>query len=194
MKNLTTKLRKGAAEKLAGLRKFYLLLLALPFVASSCYIEYEEPYGYDGRAGDAYLAIDWDYEMPTYLDVGNNDIPHHFDWGRYYIAYPGLYELYYEGEYWDGYAMAWYAYEVKYEIWRNYGSSGGPGYDGNDGADSRFTLVLSPYGCFKNRWNKSQGETNYEVLSESEDEIVVEQTEEEYSMKITYKKVPRRES
>ena len=194
MKNLTFDPKERTFRIRPRISKIYLLLLALPLAVSSCYIEVEEPYGYDGRPGNCYLALEWEYDSPSYLDAGTSDIPYQFDWGRNYYTRPGLYQLYYEGEYWDGYGMAWYAWEIDYEIWRNYGTQGGPGYNGMDGTDSFLTIILSPYGPYTNRWNKSLDSEKYEVLSETEEEIVVQQTEEEYSIKITYKKVPKRTS
>lgn len=195
MKNLIRKFRISASAARARFSKLYLILFALPLAVSSCYIEVDPaPMGYDGRPGNAYLSLEWEYEKPLYLDAGTSDIPYHFDWGRDYLTRPGYYELYYEGEFWDGYGMAWYAWEIEYEIWRNYGTEGGPGYNGYDGANSYLTIILSPYGPYTNRLNKSLDESKYKVLSETEDQIVVEQTEEEFSIKITYKKVPRRAS
>ncbi len=194
MKKLTLQIRSLSPFLYSISRKFYLLL-AFPLLLSSCYIEVDsEPIGYDGRPGDAYLSLEWEYSQPLYLDAGTSDIPAHFYYGEFYLTRPGWYELYYDGEYWDGYGMAWYAWEIEYEIWRNYGTQGGPGYNGVDGRDSYLTIILSPFGPFTDRWHKSLTTSTYKTIEESEDRIVVEQSTEEYSMKITYKKVPKRTS
>ncbi|MEA3444913.1 MAG: hypothetical protein U9R19_09350 [Bacteroidota bacterium] len=195
MKNLTRKIESISPFSFLKFRKVYLLLLALPLAFSSCYIEKDQPaIGYDGRPGEAYLSLEWEYQEPLYLDAGTSDIPAYFNYGQFYITRPGWYELYYEGEYWNGYGMAWYAWEIEYEIWRNYGSPGGPGYNGRDGADSYLTIILSPYGPFTDRWHKSLSSNNYKALEQSKNRIVVEQIGEEFGIKITYKKVVARQS
>ena len=170
----------------------YLFILAITLVSfSSCYIDINEPV-YDGRPGDAYIELEWDYSPPDYLDAGTSDIPTHFEYGRYYLTRPGWYNLYYEGEFWDGYDLAYYAWELDYEIWRNPGTYGHSGHDGVDGLDSYLTIVLSPYGPYTYRLNKSTGASLYKIIEERDNVIVVEQTSEEFTIRITYRKVDKR--
>lgn len=187
-----TKLERKSRKSLTKLSRYFLIVMFFPFILNSCYIEIVET-GYDGRPGDAYISLDWDYSSPDYLDAGTSDIPIHFEYGRDYLTYPGYYELYYEGEFWDGYDIAFYAWEIEYEIWRNEGTSGYPnGVDGFDGLDSYLTIILSPYGPFSYRLNKSTENSIYSFIEETEDKIIVEQSSEEYSIRITYKKVVKK--
>ena len=173
-------------------KPFLILLISLPIFFSSCYVEYNNV-GYDGLPGDAYLSLEWEYVMPTYLDAGTSDIPQFFEWGKYYLARPGYYNLYYEGEFWDGYDIAYYAWEIDYEIWRNPGTSGHPGgINGIDGADTYLTLVLSPYGPYEDGGFKSIPLAGYSKISDSNNKIVVEQKGDGFSMRVTYTKVKRR--
>ncbi len=166
--------------------KTLIFFIALtPFILSSCYVET----GYDGRPGDAYLSLQWETDAPSYLDAGTSDIPAHFEYGRFYYAQPGFYNLYYEGEMWDGYGMAYYGWDIDYEIWRNAGSQGGPGYNGYDGQDTHLTIILSPYGPFTDRWNKSASiDKNFEIIESGDDKVVIESVASEYGIRITYKK------
>ncbi|MBT6686977.1 MAG: hypothetical protein HN704_03230 [Bacteroidetes bacterium] len=151
--------------------------------------------GRDGRPGEAYISLDWEYDQPSYIDAGTYAIPEVFVWGRNYHAQSGYYDLYYEGSFWDGFALNLYAWEVGYEIWRNPGQEGAPGYiDGKDGPDSYLSIYCSPYGPYFDRFNKSSDATSkYKLIEATESEIVVQQNEESFSMKITYKKVEPRE-
>ena len=186
MKKLASTLREKKSLSLTRL----LTLIVSILIFSSCYIETNHV-GFDGRPGDAYLSLEWEYEAPTYLDAGTSDIPSVFTWGRYYLTRPGFYNLYYEGELWDGYDIAYYAWEIDYEIWRNPGAPGRlGGINGADGRDSYLTIILSPYGPFTDSMNKSL--SKYKVIEEGKDKIVVEQKAEEFSIRITYKKVEKR--
>ncbi len=187
MKSLSTSTSKNRIIK-----PLLVLLISFPLVFSSCYIEYNNV-GYDGRPGDAYLALEWEYVMPDYLDAGTSDIPSIFEWGRYYLTRPGYYELYYEGEFWDGYDIAYYAWNIEYEIWRNPGTSGQPGgINGLDGANTYLTLILSPYGPYEDGGFKSISLDKYSVVSDNGNKIVIEQKGDEFSMRITYTKAENR--
>lgn len=171
--------------------KTLIFLFILVTLLSSCY---KEPwYGKDGRPGNAYLAVDWVDDEPDYIDVGTSAVPPYFYWGEYYRAYPGIYQLYYEGEVWMGNRWAFYAWEIDYEIWRNEGEQGGAYYHGRDGADTYFTLECSPFGPLVYEDYKS-GDTKpgFEVLQDSDDEITILKTDKDFNLKITYRKVEQR--
>lgn len=176
-KSLTNRLIKN------GLNIF--ILFALTVFISSCEDEYY--YGHDGRTGDAYLSLTWAKEMPEYIDAGTSAIPPVFKWGKYYEANPGDYQLYYEGSVWNGFGWSYYAWEVDYEIWVNFGESGQPyGIDGRDGADTFLTLECSPSGPFPFNSKKSSSTNKYEIVEQTEDMIKVKQVGERFSIKVTY--------
>ncbi len=163
---------------------FFLLFL------SSC----EESYmGYDGFDGRAFLALSWSEMEPDYVEPGNNNVPFNFYWDEYYRVHPGLYTLYYDGEYWDGYGWITYAWEVDYEIWINYGEQGTLFYDGLDGADNYFVVECNPFGPYVFRDLKTASiKPEYEVLESSEDETVLMIKKEFFTIKMTYKKVEKK--
>jgi hypothetical protein len=146
--------------------------------------------GEDGIPGNAYLALQWNVQLPSYLDAGTAAIPPVFEWGRFYPAYPGYFTLYYEGDYYNGTAYNHYSWELNYQIWINPGEEGGFGYDGRNGPDSYLTIIISPFGPFTDRLNKSlpSGNGNYSVIEESDDLIKVLQENGKYSMMVVYKK------
>lgn len=180
-------IRPKSSSKKARLRVLpFLASIVLLTTLNSCYVET----GYDGRPGDSFLSLEWEETEPDYLDAGTSSIPPVFQWGKYYYTSPGFYTLYYEGEYWDFWGFSYYAWEIDYEIWQNAGTPGGPGYNGYDGRDTYLTLVLSPYGPYTSRWEKSTKENSQRtIIEESEDKIVYTETDGAYTIKVTYKKV-----
>jgi hypothetical protein len=157
-------------------------------------------YGYDGRPGKSYLGLEWDYTAPDYIDVGTGDVPPVFNWGQYYLTYPGIYTLYYEGEVWNGFRWTFYAWEIDYEVFIIPGEPGGRNYNGRDGADSYFTLELTPYGpnIYRDIYHKKtapEKEVDINKILESEinQEFVKEYKNEGYGIKIKYRRVEKRE-
>lgn len=102
--------------------------------------------GIDGRDGRAYLSVNWTNDKPTLIDPGTSAIPHVFEYGRYYQAWPGHNYLYYEGRIWNGMGYSKYAWEMEYEIYELKGESGGYQYNGADAPDTYFDLECSPFG------------------------------------------------
>lgn len=180
--------KKSSTKRLFKNSFNIFIMVALIMFISSC--EDEHYYGRDGRPGDAYLSLTWANEMPEYIDAGTSAIPSLFKWGDYYWAYPGMYQLYYEGSVWNGFGWSYYAWEVDYEIWLNEGEQGQPyGIDGRDGADTFLTLECSPYGPFIFTTNKSGNLKNkYKIIENTDDLIQVIQEGQKFSMKVTYKK------
>jgi hypothetical protein len=141
--NSKIKARRGFSSLSALI---FSLILILGLGLSSCEVDVYYDYGYDGRPGQAFLALNWDIDEPEYLDAGTGDIPPVFTWGSYYLANPGYRTLYYEGSHWTGRRWMDYAWEMDYSIHINPGEPGGPYYDGSDGANSYFDLICTPYG------------------------------------------------
>ncbi|MBE0641984.1 MAG: hypothetical protein IH599_08110 [Bacteroidales bacterium] len=161
------------------------LLGSVLFLSSCC-----DDRGRDGRPGRAFLALEWELDMPDYLDAGTPDIPATFEWGRSYRAYPGWYLLYYEGHYWNGSGNVSYAWEMEYEIWEAAGDRGGYNYDGEDGPDTYFTLWLSPTGpYFDETLAKRTPGTKYQLSETSEGQIEVLAEGEGYSMRAVFRKL-----
>lgn len=126
-----------------------LILFVMIQTLTSC-VYYEEPYpqtGFDGYDGKSYIRLNWSENEPDYIDV-DNLVPSNFYWNTFYRTNPGLYTVYYEYDYYNGYSTITYAYEADIEVWVNRGEAGGVGYDGRDGADEYFDLGLYPDGTF----------------------------------------------
>lgn len=146
-------------------------------------------HGHDGRVGDAFIALTWQEEEPSYLDAGTSSIPPVFYWGEYYKIRPGNYSLYYEGSVRLGNAWADYAWEVFYEIWEIPGEKGDWYYNGADGPDNFFTIECNPFGPYVgNSYKNGEVPVGYEIIEECEDELIVKQKKEGLEMIITYKK------
>lgn len=147
-------------------------------------------YGQDGRPGDAYLSLNWEDAEPSYIDAGTGDIPPIFYWGQDYKTYPGKYYLYYEGRVWTGMAWGSYAWEVEYRIYEVAGESGGWYYNGQRGPDNYFFISCSPYGPYiESSYKSAEVNSSYEILEESEEEVVVKQTGDGMEIMMTYKRV-----
>lgn len=167
-----------------------LAVLSLTLFLTSCY---KEPWGSDGRTGRAYLALTWVEAEPDYLDAGTSAIPEYFYWDEYYRIISGYYNFYYEGDVWTGNRWAFYSWEIDYEIWTNAGEPEGFYYNGRDGADSYFTIECSPYGPYVSEYYKGAViEKDYEVIEDTGDIIIIEKEKEEFTIRVTYKKVEKR--
>jgi len=149
--------------------------------------------GRDGRPGRAFLALDWEYVIPEYLDAGTPDIPPYFHWGHAYLAYPGFYTLYYEGTVHNGPTHVFYAWEIDYEIWIVQGEPGLYYTHGCDGPDSYFTIICNPYGPYTlNSTKITEADAVISIIEDTGDSIVVMMEKNEYRMKLTYRKVEPR--
>lgn len=154
---------------------------------TSCY---KEPVrGLDGRPGRAFLAVTWVDGQPDFINSGNSAIPAVFDYGRFYLSYPGLYRFYYEGHIWNGYASAYYAWEIDYEIWIHRGQPGGYGYNGADGPDNYFTMECSPYGPYMFLGTYKSDSTGARIIERTDEGGEMELKGATYSIKMTYRKV-----
>ncbi|RLD58584.1 MAG: hypothetical protein DRJ05_07790 [Bacteroidetes bacterium] len=166
------------------IEKFIAVLLILGF--TSCQKAW---HGHDGQPGDAFISLTWQVEEPSFIDIGTGAVPPVFYWGESYEIRPGNYSLYYEGQVWTGSSWANYSWEVMYEIWEEAGERGDWYYNGSDGPDNYFNIDCSPYGPYvSNGYKSSNLISGYNLISESEDEITVEQKADGMKMKITYRK------
>jgi hypothetical protein len=189
-KVMKTNFINSAKAKILLLAAFFLLI----FGVISC----DFYYGLDGRPGRSYLALEWNQTEPNYIEAGNRYIPELFYWGEYYRVPPGIYLLYYEGEYYTGKRWITYAWELEYEVWENPGEPGRPnGIDGMDGADVDFTIVCAPGGptLYIDEYYKSAGDKeieDYEIIQNTGDIIEIMQTKENFTLRVKYKKVEPR--
>ena len=162
-----------------------LTTILFVFLLASC--QKEPWYGQDGRPGDAFIALTWQVEEPTYIDAGTHAIPPVFHYGEYYPINPGFYNFYYEGRVWTGMNYAYYAWEVDYEIRILAGEPGNWYYHGTDGPDNYFMIEMSPYGPYlSSDFKNAVASENTILVSDSEDKIVVKQTSEGMELEITY--------
>ena len=164
------------------------LMAALLITICGCHVDvYNDPpcyNGANGRNGNAYVGLNYTNIKPTYIWGNNPAFPPTFTYGSSYYSAPGIYQLYYEGFFFQQEVRTDYYWDVTYEIWINYGTPGGPCYNGNNGADSYLTLWLDPYGPGIDRFNK-KGDS-VELIKSTADEIVLEIKNGEGGMKITY--------
>ena len=183
---------KDYSRKKLRLLRALLLIPLVTILITSCEPDYR--YGYDGRPGRAYLALNWELAPPEYIDAGTPDIPPYFKWGQFYRAYPGFYTLYYEGTIHNGPVHGFYAWEIDYEIWTTRGEPGGYYYNGCDGPDTYFTIFCNPNGPYTRSWMKmSEADAEITIVEDTGDIIVVMMEKNEYKMKLTYRKVEPRE-
>lgn len=183
-----------AATGIMGPQFRWLFLLTLAaFILSSCYTE--PWYGCNGRPGNAFLSITWIDVQPDYIDAGTGDIPPVFQYGKYYMAYPGFYTMYYDGSYWNGQANVFYAWEVEYEIWEVIGEPGGMYYNGADGVDNYFTVECSPFGpwIYGPGYKSSELPEGFELKESTDDKVVIEKEGTDFGITLIYKKVDPRE-
>lgn len=167
-----------------------LAVILISVTLTSCVSDY----GYNGRPGRAYMALSWDVDVPDFIDAGTGDIPPVFEWGQYYRTYSGLYMVYYEGRYWNGYRHVWYAWEMDYEIYAIAGQPGGYGYNGANGPDTYFDIVCTPYGpelydniAYKKSITATPGNTE-----DTKDNGSIETIKNGFGIKLTFRKTEPR--
>lgn len=166
----------------------FAVLFALMFVLSMSSCEEGRP----GRDGRAYVSLTWSGDMPEYVDAGTSSVPPQFQWGRFYRAYPGYFNIFYEGQIFNGYSTSRYAWEMDYELYEIKGEPASYCCDGEDGADTYFTIECSPYGprYYDEIAYKSAGRNEgYELIRQSDDELILKQEKGKYGIKITIRSV-----
>ena len=191
MKRLAEKIEKRIEKKgeVKVTRHSVHIFIGVLFIFSLTSCE-KAWHGRDGRAGDAYIALQWYEAEPTYVDAGTSAIPQVFYWEEYYRINPGFYQLYYEGRIWAGNGFATYAWEVTYEIWEVAGERGDWYYNGEDGPDNFFTIECNPYGPYVgNAYKQVDLEEKWEVLEKSESKLIILKKSDGLQMKVTYDKI-----
>ncbi|HAP70039.1 MAG TPA: hypothetical protein DCR04_10005 [Flavobacteriales bacterium] len=142
--------------KIASVAVGFATLLA------SCTFIVDPVQGPDGRPGDAFFGIDYDYAMPYSYWDNNNNIPNNPVLGSFYPTSTGVYEFEYfinPYEYWYG----------TYRIFRNAGGPGGAnGQIGLPGLDTYLMLICNPDGFYEERGN-------YKRTAEIGETIVIEE-------------------
>lgn len=170
-----------------------MAVVILISLLSSCHKEVW--YGSDGHPGHAYLSLTWIDDKPDYIDAGTGDIPPVFEYGKYYLAWPGWYTMYYEGRFWNGQASVFYAWEVDYDIWTLEGERGGLYYHGADGPDNYFTVECSPYGpwVYGPGYKTVKLPDGFELVESDEDKIIISKEGTHLGITLTYRKVIARD-
>ncbi len=156
------------------------------FNLSSCYE------GRPGRDGQAYIALTWLDDEPSYIDPGTSSIPAYFQWGRFYRATPGIYNLYYEGQILSSHGVARYAWEMDYELYEIAGERPYMYIDGEDGPDTYFTLECSPFGPYyidETDYKSALKSEGYALIETSGDETVLQKESGNYGIRISVRKV-----
>ena len=130
-----------------NLFKSLSVVLGMSLFLSSCVFVVDPVQGPDGRPGDAFFGIDYDYAMPYSYWDNNPNIPNNPILGSFYPTNGGLFDFEYfinPYEYWYG----------TYRIFRNGGYPGGPnGEVGAPGLDSYLMLICNPNGFYEERAN-----------------------------------------
>lgn len=156
-------------------KAFQLGLLGF-FLASftSCIIVTDHP-GPDGRPGNAFFGVDYDYAMPYSYWDNNPSIANNPVLGMSYPTNVGVFDFEYfinPYEYWYG----------TYEVFRNLGGPGLPhGEPGYDGADTYLMLIINPDGFYEVRGNTRMSSPDAET-------VVVESIDPKQPFKVTMKK------
>ncbi len=184
MKNLIQIYPKGYFKS-----KNFITILLLTIILFSCYRE-----GEDGEPGRAYLSLSYFDIEPSYIDIGNTEIPQTFFYDEDYRVHPGWYTLYYEVSYTIGRVLVTNAYEVDYEIWINLGEPGDVNYDGRDGEDTYFEIELYPDGpeIWDNNYKSAPLINNHNFPMKTGEVVEILKTINSYHLKITYRKVEPR--
>ncbi|MCF8463980.1 MAG: hypothetical protein K9G41_04025 [Flavobacteriales bacterium] len=117
---------------------------------ASCTFIVDPVQGPDGRPGDAYFGVDYDYALPYSYWDNNPSIPNNPVLGSFYPTNTGVYEFEYfinPYEYWYG----------TYRVFRNLGGPGGAnGQVGYPGADTYLMLICNPDGFYEERSNNKR--------------------------------------
>ncbi len=168
-----------------------LFILVLLLILGSC------EKGHDGWPGRAYVALSWLEHEPDYIELDNEYIPAVFYWDEYYRVAPGLYWIYYEGIHSRRGKLYEYAWEIEYEVWENPGERGKPFKDGLDGPDGYFTIELAPDGpeVYYEEFSPAKSATadeNAGIVFRNDEEIIVEKHDNNFTLRIRYKKVDPR--
>ncbi|HOS84974.1 MAG TPA: hypothetical protein PK199_08670 [Bacteroidales bacterium] len=129
------------------MKKISILTVLALVIMQSCIIEAPEPdpYGRDGRDGRAFFKMNYGDWEPDYIEPGGV-IPDNFYWDTYYNTSPGFYTVYYEYVEHTHRGTIVYPYEIEIEVFVMAGEQGGYRYDGKDGDDVYFELILFPDG------------------------------------------------
>ncbi|MFM1876944.1 MAG: hypothetical protein RL266_2681 [Bacteroidota bacterium] len=128
------------------------VVISITLSLSSCVFIVDPVQGPDGRPGDAFFGVDYDYAMPYSYWDDNPSIPNNPILGSFYPTNQGAFQFEYfinPYEYWYG----------TYRIFRNAGGPGGAnGEVGAPGLDSYLMLIINPDGFYEERANNKMEE------------------------------------
>ncbi len=145
-----------------SLFKIASVAIVASMLLTSCIFVVDPVQGPDGRPGEAYFGVDYDYALPYSYWDNNASIPNNPVLGSFYPTNTGVYEFEYfinPYEYWYG----------TYRLFRNAGGPGGAnGQAGYPGADTYLMLICNPDGFYEERGN-------YKRTAEMGETIVIEE-------------------
>ena len=162
-----------ASGKLLIMKKIQTTLVVITTLFfTSCIVVDNSP-GPNGRDGQAYFGVDYEYRAPYSYWDNNSSIPYNPVLGEYYQTHAGLYEFEYFINPYDYY---YGTYEVRINRGGVGGSHGEPGYDG---MDTYLMFIADPNGFHTHgdgyRMNESKP-------------VVIEKKTGKYNYKITIQK------
>jgi hypothetical protein len=154
--------------------KIASVAIVASMLLTSCTFIVDPVQGPDGRAGEAYFGVDYDYALPYSYWDNNASIPNNPVLGSFYPTNTGVYEFEYfinPYEYWYG----------TYRLFRNAGGPGGAnGQVGYPGVDTYLMLICNPDGFYEersnNKRNAEMGETIVIEELVGENKIRIEMT------------------
>ncbi len=154
-----------------SLNSITVLLASLSLFLTSCVFVVDPVQGPDGRPGDAFFGVDYDYALPYSYWDNNESIPNNPVLGSFYPTNTGVFDFEYfinPYEYWFG----------TYQVFRNAGGVGGTnGEPGIDGRDSHLMLICNPDGFYEEH-------SGYKTEATLGETIVIEQLVGENKIRI----------
>ncbi len=121
---------------------FYILILSL-ISFSSCHYHIYDDFngGVDGADGKSFFRTNWVDQEPEYITTSGL-LPENFVWNKYYYVRPGIFTIDYAYRLTHGPRDVIKTYSIELEVFRYLGEDACGSYDGRDGDDVLFDLVL----------------------------------------------------
>lgn len=173
------------------MKNLLYILVASLLIMQSCIIE--APVGRDGLDGNAFFSMNYGEKEPYFVDAGGV-IPDNFYWDSYYKTYSGYYTVYYEYEYFTNMGRIIEPWEIEVEVFNIQGEPADHNYDGQDGNDVYFDLILFPDGAYDFTHNIAYNKSEHTLSSVSERTQIGYKEEIKNGVRVvtTYYKLPNK--